>query len=48
MKDKIPKEIKMWTCDVCNIKCTNKNRTNHIRTDKHKKNEKTEKKQLDV
>ena len=29
---------KMWTCEVCNIPCTMKNKTNHLRTDKHKNN----------
>ena len=38
-------KTEMWTCNICNYTGTNKNKTNHLRTDKHKNNEK---KQQDI
>lgn len=50
MKDQIKQtkkcvKPKMYTCEACQYTGTNKNKTNHIRTDKHKNNEK---KQQDI
>ena len=36
---------KPWTCEFCKYTGTNKNKTNHLRTNRHKNNEK---KELDV
>jgi ribosomal protein L37AE/L43A len=41
MKDQISKKVykpKMWTCEECNYTCTNQNKTNHLRTNKHNNN----------
>jgi hypothetical protein len=54
MQDKISKQTiktkkvykpKMWTCEFCKYTGTIKNKTNHLRTNKHKNNEK---KELDI